>query len=87
MTMRFRFESITSTLGANNAGKSQLLRDLVLKAQNGNQASTVVLREAESELVVSDAQEAGDWLERHAVPAEYASVPPRLMFLPSQNQW
>ncbi|MEJ1089879.1 hypothetical protein WDU99_16300, partial [Microbacterium sp. Mu-80] len=62
------------------------MRDLVLNAQNGKQANTVVLKEAESELVISNAQEAGDWLERHAVPSEHASVPPNFMFLPSQNQ-
>lgn len=101
MTMRFRFESVTSgrgdevpliaagvtcIVGANNAGKSQLLRDLVEKARNGAQSSMVVLRDAQFELLVDDAEEAGEWLERHAVPSEHTSVPPSFTFLPSQNQ-
>jgi len=101
MTMRFRFQNMTSSrgdevpliaagvtciVGANNAGKSQLLRDLVNTAQNGARSSTVVLRSAGVELLVNDAEEAGKWLERHALPSEHPTVPPSFMFLPSQNE-
>lgn len=101
MTMRFRFERVAATqgdevvlnhagvtciVGANNAGKSQLLRDLLESARNGAQAQMVVLSSSSYSLEVGSDLEAGEWLERHAVPAEHPSIPPSFAFLPSQNQ-
>ena len=101
MAMTFRFKSITSTrgdeiplipagvtcvVGANNAGKSQLLRDLVQRAQTGKGASMTVLSEASSDFEVGDFAEAGEWLEHHAIPSDHVSTPPTYTFLPSQNQ-
>src|SRR5215510_14886810 len=101
MAIRFRFQSVTSAggdevplvqsgvtcvVGANNAGKSQLLKDLVAWAQRTSLASMTVLRSAEQLIEAGDSEEVALWLERHALPAGYHSTPPMYMFLPSQNQ-
>lgn len=96
MALRFRFRSMTSSgghqvplapagltciVGANNAGKSQLLRELRLAAHdNEAQGNGVVLSDVQAERPVGTEEDATLWLSEHALrwdtppgaPARYA---------------
>lgn len=71
--------------GANNSGKSQLLKDLVEHAKEGNQARLVVLSSVAHSMTVGTAAEAEILLERQAVKQEPSTYPPQYILLPSGN--
>lgn len=84
-TFTLRENGVTCVVGANNAGKSQLLKDLVEYAKEGNQARLVVLSSVSHSMTVGTVAEAEKLLERQAVKQEPSTYPPQYTFLPSGN--
>lgn len=84
-TVNLRERGVTCIVGANNAGKSQLLKDLVEHAKLGHEARLVVLKSATHSMLVGTQDEAEEWLERQAVKSEPTTFPPSYTLLPSGN--